>query len=75
MFNYTGMMLGLLFIVAASAAEIGSVRLDDKVNVGGQELVLNGAGVRTRVATQTRPCLSMTTLRGSDDRFQICSSP
>src|SRR5947208_4231216 len=49
MFNYTGMMLGLLFIVAASAAEIGSVRLDDKVNVGGQELVLNGAGVRTRV--------------------------
>ena len=31
--------------------------------------------VRTRVATQTRPCLSMTTLRGSDDRFQICSSP
>jgi hypothetical protein len=34
---------------AALAAEVGGVKLDDKVNVGGQELVLNGAGVRTRV--------------------------
>jgi hypothetical protein len=49
MFNYTGMMLGLLLTAIASAAEVGGVRLDDKVNVGGQELVLNGAGVRTRV--------------------------
>jgi long-chain acyl-CoA synthetase len=49
MVNYTGMMLGLLFTAVASAAEVGGVRLDDKVNVGGQELVLNGAGVRTRV--------------------------
>jgi hypothetical protein len=39
----------LAFCVAASAAEVGGVKLDDKVNVGGQELVLNGAGVRTRV--------------------------
>jgi len=49
MVNYTGMMLGLLFTAVALAAEVGGVRLDDKVNVGGQELVLNGAGVRTRV--------------------------
>ncbi|MEP6941588.1 MAG: chalcone isomerase family protein [Betaproteobacteria bacterium] len=35
--------------IAASAAEIGGVKLDDKVTVGGQELVLNGAGVRTKV--------------------------
>jgi long-chain acyl-CoA synthetase len=33
---------------AALAAEVGGVKLDDKVNVGGKELVLNGAGVRTR---------------------------
>lgn len=33
---------------AALAAEVGGVRLDDKANVGGQELVLNGAGIRTR---------------------------
>ena len=33
----------------ATAAEVGGVKLDDKASVGGQELVLNGAGVRTRV--------------------------
>jgi len=31
------------------AAEVGGVKLDDKVSMGAQELVLNGAGVRTRV--------------------------
>ena len=34
---------------AAQAAEVAGVKLDDKASVGGQELVLNGAGVRTRV--------------------------
>ena len=33
---------------AALAAEVGGVKLDDKASVGGKELVLNGAGVRTR---------------------------
>ncbi len=33
---------------AAHAAEVGGVKLDDKVSVGGTELVLNGAGIRTR---------------------------
>ena len=33
---------------AAHAAEVGGVKLDDKASVGGKELVLNGAGVRTR---------------------------
>ena len=33
----------------ATDAEVGGVKLDDKASVGGQELVLNGAGVRTRV--------------------------
>jgi long-chain acyl-CoA synthetase len=35
--------------VPALAAEVGGVKLDDKVAVGGQDLVLNGAGIRTRV--------------------------
>ena len=34
---------------AALAAEVGGVKLADKVAVGGQDLVLNGAGIRTRV--------------------------
>lgn len=33
---------------AALAAEVGGVKLDDRTSVGGQELVLNGAGIRTR---------------------------
>jgi Chalcone isomerase-like len=36
-------------VAAAWAADIGGVKVDDKVSVGGQELVLNGGGVRTRV--------------------------
>jgi Chalcone isomerase-like len=34
---------------SALGAEVGGVKLDDKMSVGSQELVLNGAGVRTRV--------------------------
>jgi long-chain acyl-CoA synthetase len=34
--------------VSALAAEVGGVKLDDKVSVGGQELVWNGGGIRTR---------------------------
>lgn len=33
---------------AAQAVEVGGVNLADKMSVGGQELVLNGAGIRTR---------------------------
>jgi long-chain acyl-CoA synthetase len=47
-------MLGSIVVAAfaigvAFAAEVGGVKLDDKVAVGGQDLLLNGAGVRTRV--------------------------
>lgn len=38
-----------LFAAGAQAAEVGGVRLDDKASVGGKEVVLNGAGVRTKV--------------------------
>jgi hypothetical protein len=43
-----GMAVGL-FAAVALATEVGGVKLDDKVSMGAQELVLNGAGVRTRV--------------------------
>jgi long-chain acyl-CoA synthetase len=45
------MALALALFVAAPAfgLEVGGVKLDDKAAVGGQELVLNGAGIRTRV--------------------------
>lgn len=33
----------------ASAAEVGSIRLEERTSVGAAELVLNGAGLRERV--------------------------
>ncbi len=41
--------VALCVAATARAADIGGVRLDDKASVGGQELVLNGGGVRTKV--------------------------
>jgi long-chain acyl-CoA synthetase len=37
-----------LATASATAAEVAGVKLDDRASVGGRELVLNGAGVRTR---------------------------
>ena len=41
-------MAAFLCAGVALAADVGGVKLDDKASVGGQELVLNGAGIRTR---------------------------
>jgi len=32
----------------ALAAEVAGVKLDDKISLGGQDIVLNGAGIRTK---------------------------
>jgi hypothetical protein len=45
----TTMLLALAFAAGAQAVEVAGVKLDDKVAVGGQDLVLNGAGLRTKV--------------------------
>jgi len=45
----TSLVLGLLLAASANAAEIEGVEVADRVQVGGTELTLNGAGVRTRV--------------------------
>jgi long-chain acyl-CoA synthetase len=41
-------LAALCFSLGALAADVGGVKLADKATVGGQELVLNGAGIRTR---------------------------
>ena len=41
-------LAALCFATPAFAAEVGGVKLADKVAVGGQDLVLNGAGIRTK---------------------------
>lgn len=46
-----GILLALAIMTmsgAPLAAEVAGVKLDDKVSAGGKELVLNGAGLRTR---------------------------
>ena len=44
------LMAGVLALAAgfAAAAEVAGVKVEDKASVGGKELVLNGAGLRTR---------------------------
>jgi hypothetical protein len=42
-------LLTALSPLVASALDVAGVRLDDKTNVAGQELTLNGAGVRVKV--------------------------
>jgi len=44
-----GLLAAQFLVGSAIAAEVEGVRLDDKVQVGGADLALNGAGVRTRV--------------------------
>jgi hypothetical protein len=41
-------MLALLLSGSTLAAAVGGIDLADKVSVGGQALVLNGAGARTK---------------------------
>ena len=46
------LMTGLALLALAGpvmAAEVAGVKLQEKVSVGGKDLVLNGAGVRTRM--------------------------
>ena len=42
-------LLALTATGAMAATEVGGVRLDDEISVANQKLVLNGAGIRTRV--------------------------
>ena len=42
------MVVGLAFAASAHGVDVAGVSIADKTNVGGQDLVLNGAGVRTR---------------------------
>jgi hypothetical protein len=42
-------VLCLLFSLPAVAAEVGGIKLEDKLRLGASELQLNGAGVRKRI--------------------------
>src|SRR5262245_61327683 len=46
--NAVVMTMAVFFAVSVRAAEVGGIKLEDTVSVGGQTLVLNGAGIRTK---------------------------
>ena len=46
--NTAAVIALLMFSSILHAAEVGGVKLEDKISLGGQELLLNGAGIRTR---------------------------
>lgn len=43
------LLAALLAVPGLHAAEVAGVRVDEKLRVGGNELLLNGAGIRTRL--------------------------
>jgi len=45
----SSVLLAGMLAVGALATEVGGVRLEDKLAMGARELVLNGAGVRTKL--------------------------
>ncbi len=47
--RYLFLIAAALFAAGAHAVDVGGVQLDDKASVGGKAVVLNGAGVRTKV--------------------------
>ena len=47
--RFSSLLFALCFAAPVLAAEVAGVTLADKVSVGGHALVLNGAGVRTKV--------------------------
>ncbi len=48
MVRKAAVLLFALVTLPAFAAEVGGVKLEDKATVGGEALVLNGAGIRTK---------------------------
>jgi Chalcone isomerase-like len=45
---FTGVLLSLVASAAIAAVDVAGIKFEDKVSAGGQELALNGAGVRSR---------------------------
>ena len=47
--KFSSILVACMLATGVHAAEVAGVKLDDKATVAGQELVLNGAGLRTKV--------------------------
>jgi long-chain acyl-CoA synthetase len=68
-------LLALCVSATTLAAEVGGVKLDDKVSVGGRELVLNGAGIRTRVMFKVYVASLYLPQRSADPSAVLAAGP
>ncbi len=68
-------LIAMLLSWAALAAEVNGVRLDDKASVGGKELVLNGAGVRTKVVFKVYVCSLYLPAKATDLAGVLAANP
>jgi len=67
--------LALLLAAPAFALDVGGVKLDDKASVGGEQLVLNGAGVRKRVMFKVYVASLYLPARTSDTAAVLAKGP
>jgi long-chain acyl-CoA synthetase len=65
----------LLAGLPAWAAEVGGVKLDDRITLGGKELVLNGAGIRTRLMFKVYVCSLYLPAKAGDLAGVLAGSP
>jgi hypothetical protein len=71
-------IVGVLALVAGSnvrATEVGGIKLDERASLAGRELVLNGAGVRTRVVFKVYVASLYLPQRASDLPAVLASAP
>src|SRR5215467_1605077 len=71
----TATTLALFVATDSLGADVGGIRLDDKTSVAGQELVLNGAGVRTRLVFKVYVASLYLPRRANDLAAVLAQSP
>ena len=59
----------------AIAAEVGGVKLEERISLGGKDLVLNGAGIRTRLMFKVYVCSLYLTTKAGDLAGVLASNP
>jgi long-chain acyl-CoA synthetase len=67
--------LAMLLASVSRGADVGGVRLEDKTSVAGQELVLNGAGIRTRLVFKVYVASLYLPRRASDLAAVLAQAP
>ena len=68
-------LMAMLLSLTAFAAEVGGVKLDDKASLGGKDLVLNGAGIRTKVVFKVYVCSLYLPAKAADLAGVLAASP